>query len=48
MSLLTAPLVNNSHIFLEFALSFNIKFRTPWKDPNNSYQVGQVLTLFCK
>ena len=28
--------------------AFNIKFGPPWKDRESSYQVRQMLALFCK
>ena len=60
MSLLTALIVKNSHIlgriyfiFLKNILNqtwkaFNTKFGPQWKDRKSSYQVRQVLAVFCK
>ena len=59
MSLLTALIVENSHIyarvyfiFLKIVLKqawkyFNTKFRPQWKDLQSSYQVRIILALFC-
>ena len=59
MSWWTAKFVKNSHIyariyfvFLNIVLkqtwnSFNIKFEHQWKDRRNSYQIRQILALFC-
>ena len=59
MSLLTAPILKNSHIlagiyfiFLKNFLkqtwkSFNTKFRPQCKDQKSSYQVKQILELLC-
>ena len=58
MSLLTAPIVKNSHIytrvyfiFLKTVLKqtwtfFNTKFQPQWKDLKSSYQVRIILALF--
>ena len=58
MSLLSGPIVKNSHIlariyfnFIKSTLdqtwkAFNTKYEPRWKDPKSSYQVGQVLALF--
>ena len=60
MSLLAVFIVKNSHIlagiyfiFLKKVLdqtwkAFNNKFGHYWKDRKSSYQVGQILALFCK
>ena len=57
MTLLTALIVKNSHILAAaysiYALgqtwrAFNDKFGPLWKGRENSYQVRQVLALFCK
>ena len=60
MSLFIAPIVKNSHIlsgiyfiFLKNVLHqawkiFNTKFEPQWKDRKSSYQVRQMLALFCK
>ena len=59
MFLLTNKFVKNSHmlariffIFLKNVLkqtwmSFNTKFQRQWKDRKSSYQVKQILELFC-
>ena len=60
MSLLTAPIINKSHvltgIYFNFLKNvpgqtfqtFNTKFGCLWKDQKSSYQVGQILATFCK
>ena len=59
MHLLTAPNVKNSHflartyfIFLKNVLKktwkiFNTKFWPQWKDRKSSYQVSQIIALYC-
>ena len=60
LSLLTGLIVKSSHIligtyfiFLGNVLDqgwkvFNIEFGLPWKDSKSSYQVRQILALFCQ
>ena len=46
MSLLKALIVKNSH-FLAGIYFLSFKLGPQWKDRENSYQVRQILVLFC-